>query len=251
MKTVSTLASAAIGREQGRAHGYTDRQIMAQLQPIVIDTHALGNPLLNYSVYLNNSILPGLLQLMIMLITVFSIGIEIKEKTAREWLGMGNNSLSFCLLGKLLPHTLVFFTVGLGMLSLLYAFMQFPVQSGLFPMMMALFLFILSAQGLGILMTGVLPTLRLGLSFAGLFGMLSFSIAGFSFPVSAMYPPVQALSNIFPLRHYYLIYVDQALNGRSFFYSTAHYVALLLFLLLPFFVLRNLKRALLYFEYKP
>lgn len=251
MKTVSTLASAAVAREQGRAHGYTDRQIMAQLQPIVIDTHALGNPLLNYSVYLNNSILPGLLQLMIMLVTVFGIGIEIKEKTAREWLGMGNNSLSFCLLGKLLPHTLIFFVVGLGMLSLLYAFMQFPIQSGVFPMMMALFLFILSAQGLGILMIGVLPTLRLGLSFASLFGMLSFSIAGFSFPVSAMYPPVQALSNIFPLRHYYLIYVDQALNGRSFFYSTAHYVALLLFLLLPFFVLRNLKRALLYFEYEP
>ncbi|MDR2628127.1 MAG: ABC transporter permease [Dysgonamonadaceae bacterium] len=251
MKTIATLAAAAAGREQRRARGYTDRQIMAQLQPVAIDTHALGNPLLNYSVYLNNSILPGILQLMVMLVTVFSIGIEIKERTARRWLQMGNHFLSFCLLGKLLPHTIIFFVVGLGMLSLLYAFMQFPIQGGLFPMIMALFLLILSAQGLGIVMIGLLPTLRLGLSLASLFCMLSFSVAGFSFPVSAMYPPIQALSNIFPLRHYYLLYVDQALNGRSFFYSTSHYLALLLFLLLPFFVLRNLKRALLYFEYKP
>lgn len=251
MKTISTLASGAVGREIGRAKGYTDDQIMAQLQPIVLDSHALGNPMLNYSVYLSNMLIPGILQLIILLITVYSIGIEIKEKTARKWLSMGGNSLSFSLLGKLLPYTIIFFIVGLGMYSILYGFMHFPIQSGIFSMIFALLLFILSAQALGIMMIGTLPTLRLGLSFASLFGMLSFSVAGFSFPVSAMYPSIQALSNLFPLRHYYLIYVDQALNGRAFYYSCPQYIALLLFLLVPFFLLRNLKRALLYFEYKP
>ena len=251
MKTVSTLASGSVGRSLGRVKGQTDTQIMAQLQPIVVDTHPLGNPLLNYSVYLNNMLLPGILQLIILLITVYSIGIEIKERTARTWIFAGNNSLSLSLLGKLLPHTLIFFLVGLGIIMLFYVFLGFPIQSGFTPMMLALLLLILSSQALGILMIGTLPTLRLGLSFASLFGMLSFSIAGFSFPVSAMYPPIQALSNLFPLRHYYLIYVDQALNGRDFFFSCQHYIALLLFLLIPFFILRNLKKALLYFEYKP
>ena len=251
MKTISTLASGSVGRSLGRAHGQTDAQIMSQLQPIVIDTHPLGNPQLNYSVYLNNLLLPGILQLIILLITVYSIGTEIKDRTARRWLSLGNNSLSLSLLGKLLPYTLIFFLVGLSLIVLLYGFLQFPIQSGFLPMMFALLLLILSSQALGILMIGTLPTLRLGLSFASLFGMVSFSIAGFSFPVSAMYPPIQALSNLFPLRHYYLIYVDQALNGRAFFYSCSHYIILLLFLLIPFFILRNLKRALLYFEYKP
>lgn len=251
MKTVSTLAAGSVGRSVGLAKGLSDEQIMSQLQPIVIDTHPLGNPWLNYSVYLNNMLLPGILQLTIFLITVYSIGIEIKQRTARKWLARGNNSLSFSLLGKLLPHTLVFFAVGIALIAIFYRYMQFPALSGIFPMLVALLLFILSAQAMGILMIGVLPTLRLGLSFASLFGMLSFSVAGFSFPVSAMYPSIQALSNLFPLRHYYLIYVDQALNGRSFFYSCPHYIALLLFLLLPFFVLRNLKKALLYFEYQP
>lgn len=35
----------------------------------------------------------------------------------------------------------------------------------------------------------------------------------------AMNPVLQALSNLFPLRHYFLIYVDQALNGYSMAYS--------------------------------
>ena len=65
MKTMSVLAGASVGLQTGLAHGYTETQIMAQLQPIVIDTHAIGNPWLNYSVYLNNTLLPGVLQLMI------------------------------------------------------------------------------------------------------------------------------------------------------------------------------------------
>ena len=39
------------------------------------------------------------------------------------------------------------------------------------------------------------------------------SISGFSFPVMAMHPALQVLSNLFPLRHYFLIYVSQTLNG--------------------------------------
>ena len=65
------------------------------------------------------------------------------------------------------------------------------------------------------------------LSFASLFGMISFSIVGFSFPVQGMDPTLQALARLFPLRHYFLIYVDQALNGRALFYTLGEYAWLL------------------------
>ena len=58
-------------------------------------------------------------------------------------------------------------------------------------------------------------------------------------------------ANLFPLRHYFLIYVDQALNGRPFFYSWAEYAWLMGFLVLPFLIGKNLKNALLYFKYIP
>ena len=251
MKTMSVLAGASVGLQTGLAKGYTTDQIMGQLQPVVVDTHAIGNPWLNYSVYLNNTILPGVLQLMIFLVTVFSIGTEIKYSTARQWLQTGGNSLTTSLLGKLLPQTVIFTIVALMCCAALYGFNAFPLNSGWMPMISAMILLVLASQAVGVFMIGVLPTLRLGLSFASLFGMIAFSIVGFSFPVLGMDPTLQALSDLFPLRHYFLIYVDQALNGRDLFYSWSEYVWLAGFLILPFLIGKNLKNALLYFKYIP
>ena len=250
MKTVATLSSGAVVLQTGRAKGYSDAQIKAQIQPVVIDTRPIGNPWLNYSVYLNNVILPGILGLLIMCVTVYSIGIEIKERTKSEWLQTGNNSIMQAIIGKLLPQTILFFIVGMILFGLLYVFMQFPMQN-IVPMIFNLLLFIIASQALGVFMIGCLPTLRLGLSFACIWGMTSFSVSGFSFPVDAMYPSVQALSNFFPLRHYFMIYVDQALNGRDLFYSWSRYIGLSGFLILPFFVFKNLKWSLKNTSYQP
>lgn len=251
MKTMSELASGAVVQATLLAKGATEEQAMAFLQPIVIDTHPLQNPWLNYSVYLNNTFAPGVLMLLIFMITVFSIGVEIKERTARQWLRMGHNSIWISLAGKLLPHTAVFFLMGILYNVYLYGFLHFPCHSGIGPMLLATLCLVLASQGMGILMIGVLPTLRLGLSFASLWGVLSFSMCGLSFPLMGMHPTLQALANLFPLRHYFLIYVDQALNGYPMIYSWTNYVALLLFMLLPFLVAPRLKGALIYYKYVP
>lgn len=251
LRTISVLAGGAVGLQTGLAKGYTEAQIMGQLQPIVIDTHPLGNPWLNYSVYLNNTILPGVLQLMVFLVTIFSLGTEIKFGTAKEWLAEGSQSMTVSLLGKLLPQTVIFTLVGFLLLALLYGFHSFPLLCGWRPMLAAIFLLVVASQSVGVLMFGAMPTLRLGLSAACLFGMISFSIVGFSFPVHAMHPTLQALARLFPLRHYFLIYVDQALNGRALIYTWSEYAWLLGFLVLPFLIGKNLKAALMDFEYIP
>ena len=251
MKTMSELASGAVVQATLLAKGATEQQAMDYLQPIVIDTHPLNNPWLNYSVYLNNTFAPGVLMLLIFMVTVFSIGVEIKERTARQWLRMGNNSIWISLAGKLLPHTAIFFLMGIFYNIYLYGFLHYPCHSGSWPMLLATLCLVLASQGMGILMIGTLPTLRLGLSFASLWGVLSFSMCGLSFPLMGMHPTLQALANLFPLRHYFLIYVDQALNGYPMIYSWSNYVALLLFMLLPFLVAHRLKGALIYYKYVP
>ena len=251
MKTLSVLAGASVGLQQGQARGLTDAQIMGQIQPIVVDTHAIGNPWLNYSVYLSNAIVPGLLQLLVFIVTVFSIGTEIKRRTSREWLRMGHDSLAVSLAGKLLPQTIIFTIVGLFVCAVLYGYNAFPIRSGWLPILAAMTLLVIASQAVGVFMIGVLPTVRLGLSFACLFGMLGFSICGLSYPVTSMYPPFHAISYLYPLRHYLLIYIDQALNGRALAYTWGEYVWLAAFLLLPLTIFRNLKRALLYFHYIP
>ena len=251
MKMMSELASGAAARTALYAKGATEEQAMAFLQPIVIDTHPLNNPWLNYSVYLCNTFAPGVLMLLIFMITVYSIGVEIKDRTAREWLRTGNDSIWISLAGKLLPHTAVFFLMGILYNTYLYGFLHFPCNSGILPMLLATLCLVLASQGMGILMIGTLPTLRLGLSFASLWGVLSFSMCGLSFPAMAMHPVLQGLANLFPLRHYFLIYADQALNGYPMIYSWMNYVALLVFMMLPFLVARRLKEALIHYKYLP
>lgn len=250
MKTVSVLISGAVNRQMRLAKGQNVEQIMAQLQPILIDTHAIGNPWLNYSVYLNNMLLPGVLGLMVMLLTTFTIGLETRERTTKQWLEMGRGSIMVSLFGKLIPYTILFSIVGIFMQMMLFSYSGFPLNSGIWPMALAILLFVLASQTYAVFMFGVLPNMRLGMSFASLIGVISFSIAGYSFPVFAMAQPLQWLSNIFPLRHYFLIYVDQALNGYSIFYSRYEYMALALFLLLPLPLLGRIKHALLNIPYK-
>ena len=251
MKTMSELASGAVARETLYAKGYTEAQAMAILQPIIIDTHALNNPWLNYSVYLCNTLLPGVLMLLIFMVTAYSIAVEIKDGTARDLLHSNGDSIYVVLTGKLLPQTIVFFIMAIAYNVYLYGYLHFPCNSGIGPMLLASFLFVLASQAMGIFMVGVFPTLRLSLSFASLWGVISFSISGYTYPVMAMHPMLQALTNLFPLRHYFLIYVDQALNGYAMIYSWRSYVALLLFVLLPFLIIRRLKKALLTYTYIP
>lgn len=251
MRTMSELASGAASRTVLYAKGATERQAMAFLQPIVIDSHAINNPWLNYNVYLSNVILPGLLMLFIFMVTVFSIGTEVKYDTMHDWLIMARGSMFHALAGKLLPQTLIFFLMGIAFAIGLYGVLHFPCHCGLPTMLLVMFLGIIGAQGLGVFMFAMLPTLRMSLSFASLWGVISFSICGMSYPVMAMHPTLQGLSLLFPLRHYFLLYVNCALDGYPLMNAAPYVVGLLLFASLPLLLLRRLKKMLLVVPYIP
>lgn len=251
LRTMSVLAGASVGLKTLQAKGVDDHRAMAFLQPIVIDTHALSNPWLNYSVYLNNTILPGILMILIFMMTVFSIGVEIKDGTGKAWLAMADNCMWKALLGKLLPYTVIFFLVVVAHYVYLYGVLDFPCHCGVGPLLLLAGMTVLASQGLGVFFISVVPTLRLALSACSLWGVVSFSISGFSFPVMAMHPALQMLSLLFPLRHYFLIYVGQTLNGRPLSYVWEPYLALFLFACLPLLMLRRLRKVMLNFDYIP
>lgn len=251
MRTMSELASGAAGRTVLYARGATTQQAMAFLQPVVIDTHAVGNPWLNYNIYLSNTIVPGLLSLFIFLLTVASIGAEMKHGTAEAWLKLANGSMLRALAGKLLPQTLIFLLLGGTYVVALYGVLHFPCNCGIGTMFLVMALGVLASQGLGVFMFTALPSLRLALSFASLWGVVSFSISGMSYPVMAMHPTLQALSYLFPLRHYFLLYVNCALDGYPLMNAWPYVGGLLCFALLPLLCLGRLKRSLLTVVYEP
>lgn len=245
LKTISTLASASVGLRTAEAKGFTENQIMPILQPMTIDAHPLGNPWLNYSVYLNNVLMPGILQLVILMFTVSCFGSEIKSGSGRKLMEMGNNSILKVIIGKLLPYTIIYTGIALLFISIFYYINKFPLHSGFWPMYLNYFCLILAAQGAGLILLGIFRNYRLALSIASLIGMVSFSITGFSFSTLAMDGSLSALSNLFPLRHFFLIYVDQALNGIPLGYSVYHYGALLAFAMFSIFFFNVVRKMLI------
>ena len=251
LRYASELSGLALTRETLYGKGLTEKQAMGILQAIVIETHPLNNPYLDYSVYLNNILLPGILILLVMLCTTYTIGLEWKRGTQRELYSLSGCSSTVALVGKLLPQTVLFSLMFIFYDVYFYKFLMFPCNSGIGAMMLLGVVTVLAAQAFGVFLFGAfIGQMRLSMCLCSLWGILSFSLAGFTYPVPAMDGLLQKLSWLFPLRHYYLIYVNQALDGYSILYVWPSVVALLVFLLLPCTVLWRYRAAFLKYEYK-
>ena len=251
MRVVATRAAAGVGLAKMQAQGYTEDQIMAFLQPIVVDTHPTVNPFLNYNFYLSTTIIPGCLMLFIFLLTAYSLGTEIKFGKSKEWMALADNNIHIALIGKLLPQFVVHLLVVLIYLVYTFVFLDFPHTCSFWLMLPYGLLLVLVSQAFGVFAFGLMPSLRMSMSICALWAMLSFTISGFAFPVDAMDPAIQGLSWLFPLRSFFMIYQMTLFNGYPLGYAWMYYGALLVFLMLPILVLWNIKKAMLEYEYIP
>ena len=251
LKTISTLGSAAVGQATLQARGFTDQQIQTLLQPIRVDLHQINNPQTNYNVYLSTMLIPGLMMLFMFLITAYSLGAELKFGTSKDWLAKANNNILVALIGKFLPQTLVFLAVTFFYEYYVFGVLGFPHPGGVFMMVLLAVLHVLAAQGFGVFVFGLMPSLRMSMSICSLWAMLSFSLAGTAFPLIAMDGPIQALSWLFPLRHYYMLYQICVFNGYPLLEAWFHFAALVGFTLLPWLVLKKIKNAMLTYVYIP
>lgn len=251
LKVISTLGSAAVGQATLRARGATDVQIQTFLQPIAIDLHMVANPWSNYNVYLSTVFVPGIIMLFVFLITAYSIGTELKFQRSREWVETAGGNMLIAILGKFLPQTLIWLAVFLGFEYYFYGVVHFPYEGGAWQMVLLAFMAVGASQGFGIFAFGLMPSLRMSMSICSLWAVLSLSMAGSAFPVMGMDTPLQSLSWLFPLRHYYMVYQISVFNGYPLLESWFHFAALAAFMLLPWLVVGKIKNAMLNYVYIP
>jgi ABC-2 type transport system permease protein len=251
LKTISTLGSAAVGQATMRAKGYTDEQIMAFLQPIRVDLHQVANPWTNYNAYLSTMLVPGVMMLFIFLISAYSIGTELKFGRSKDWLALANNHIFDALVGKFLPHLLIWLAIVFAYEYYIFGVLHFPHEGGAWQITLIGVLQVLASMGFGIFAFGLMPSLRMSMSICSLWAVLSFSMAGSAFPVMGMDAPLQSLSWLFPLRHYYMIYQITVFNGYPMLEAWFHFAALAAFILLPWLVVGKIKNAMLTYVYIP
>lgn len=251
LKTISTLGSASVGATMLSAKGMGEEQIMSFLQPVVIDLHTINNPLVNYSIYLNTMLIPGCLMLFIFLVTAYSLGTEIKFNSAREWLATSGDNIAVAIIGKMLPQTLTFLVIVYGYMFYVFGILHFPHPGGTGYIVMLGLLTVLSSQGFAIFIFGIVPSVRMSMSICSLWAVLSYSLSGTAFPLSAMDSELKSIALLFPLRHYYMIYQLNIFNGYSLSYSWPYVGTLIVFAALPLIVAGRIKNNVKTYEYLP
>lgn len=251
LKTISTLGSASIGATLLSAKGLSEEQVMSVLQPVVVDLHTVNNPMINYSVYLNTMLVPGCLMLFIFLVTAYSLGTELKFNSAKEWISASGDNIAVALLGKMLPQTLTWLAIFYGYMFYVFGVLHFPHPGGTGYIILLGLLAVLSSQGFGIFVFGLVPSLRMSMSICCLWAVLSYSLSGTAFPLSAMDAEIKAIAQLFPLRHYYMVYQLNIFNGYPVGYSWPYIGALLLFAALPLLVAGRIKKNVLAYQYLP
>lgn len=237
------LTNGAVQRQAFRARGYNDSQIMGMIRPVDVDVHQIGNVSTNYNYYLSSVLLPGVLEMIVIIVLIYSLGAELKYGTSRHLLQTSGNSIVTALAGKLLVWTLTFSAIGLILILLLFHRLHFPLAGSIWNMFLGIFLMIFASEAIAIFILEMLPVPRLALSIGALYSVLGFSLSGFTLPIEAMPPYIQGLAAAFPLRHYYLFYVQEAIFGAGFAGWWKQVIYLLIFILLPLIGLVRLKKA--------
>lgn len=191
LQTTVTTFTAGIQLQLLMKQGLTEKQAMAQLMPVRFDKHVLFNPHINYGYYLSPSFMPMMLLIFTIMATIFVIGTELKNGTAREWYDTAGGSVFAAYAGKILPITVIMFLMSELMLLVIFKVVGVPLNGSLTVITISNLLFILSYQSLGAMIVTVLSNLRLSLSIGGGYSVLAFTFSGLTFPIMAMSKPMQ------------------------------------------------------------
>jgi len=251
LKTIASLGSAAVGSAKLSALGKTSKEIRTFLQPITIDLHQVGNPWSNYNVYLSTAMVPGVLMIFVFLLTPYSIGTELKFHRSKQWMRMADNNVHIAIAGKILPQTVIFTLVMWCFEFYIFYGLHFPHPGGVVPILLLGFLSVFACQCFGIFIFGLMPSLRMSMSICSLWSVVSFSACGATYPVFAMDSMIQSMAQLFPLRHYYMIYQMCIFNGYPLSYAWFDFLLLIVFAFLPMFTINNIKKAMLIYVYIP
>lgn len=232
------------------ALGISEDQITNFLVPVNTQTHPLYNSGLDYSIYLTNPFFFILFQVIILLVTVYIVGSEIKFRTGTQWLETANMNMFTAIVGKLLPYTIIFCIIGVFANYILFGVMDIPFSCGFLPLNITTIIFIIATQAFGVFLFSLFPAIGIVISIVSMVGSLGATLSGITFPVPFMYSAVYYCSFLFPVRHFVEINQNLLYGNYGFAYTWQNVSALFIFPLVALLMLPHLKNAILSHKYE-
>ena len=250
LETVLAEVSLAPMVGAGTAAGTDQDRIESVILPVSFEAHPLFNPSLDYSIYLTNPFFFVLLQIIIILVTMYVLGSEIKFKTADEWLKTSDMNIFIAVTGKLLPYTIMYIIMAILGNFVMFNISNIPLSASFLFVNLVTALFIIATQAFGVFIFSLFPALSIIISVASMVGSLGATLSGVTFPVFAMPPAVYYSSFLFPIRHFIEINQNILYGNYGFAYSWQHIGILFIYVLLALLILPRLKRATLSHKYQ-
>lgn len=169
--------------------------------PIEVRTRLLYNPNLESAHFFVPGLVAIILQLVLLFLTSFSI-VRERELGTLEQLFVTPVSRSALLFGKLIPYALMAFGELLLVLALMVALFGVPIHGNLVLLMVLATLFIITALGLGLLISTLATTQLEAIQFAFMIMLPSVLLSGFMFPRAEMPLPIYLISFALPVTYF-------------------------------------------------
>lgn len=217
---------------------------LADIQNVRVDSHVLYNPYTNYSYYLNLAIIPMMFQVLIVIISIYVLGLVLKRGKGKKLYKLGNHSVFNVVLGKLLPYTILFVLMAWVMDIYLFDYIGIPSNAKNGEIFMILFLFILVCQSIAIFFVAFSPNLRSALTYGGGYSALAFSFSGYTFPMDGLPTLMQWVAKVFPFTHFLDSYVNISIRNFHMSHSLNSLLALSAFMGLGIVALPQLAKRL-------
>ncbi|RQO59995.1 ABC transporter permease [Paucibacter sp. KBW04] len=185
VRTVVGTLSAGIELTARNKRGQSPQAAKQAFEPMRASLGALYNGALNYQQFLATALIPALLHLLAMVAGGWTVGRELRDATAPDWLAASGGQVLPALLAKLLPAWALLNAVNL-VFWLIFARLGLVPEGTLAPLLAlhALMIALYLALGAAIALAG--RSLRLVLSAAGFITAPAFAYSGLAFPLMAM-----------------------------------------------------------------
>lgn len=214
VRTVVATLSAGIEIIAREKRGQSVLAAHEGFEPLRANLQAVYNTTLNYQQFLAAALIPALMHMLAMVAGAWSVGVELRDATAPQWLAAARGQVLPAVLLKLLPAWALLNAVNLILWLLmqqlgLLQMAELPVLLGLHALMLALY------WGLGAFVALAASSLRTALSAAGFITAPAFAFSGLAFPLMAMPAGARHWAEALPLAWVLEAQVGLLQQGRA------------------------------------
>lgn len=164
-------------------------------------------------------VVPGIIGLLTLVVTTIVTGLSVaREREAGTFDQLLVTPLRpvEILIGKSIPGILIGLIEGSFILLVVVYWFEVPLRGSLGALYLGMFLFLLSAVGIGLMISSMAVTQQQGILGAFLFLVPAVILSGFATPIGNMPELVQQLTYINPLRYFLIILRGVFLEGDSY-----------------------------------